>query len=136
MRDGLKPTVPDYPELNYTHHVATLLQHLTDQHADGTIYIVTLGHVLAQAHDVNDVERFTRIIAHIVGMGASGRTALVAVDAKGWSGTFGAGWSAVHARLTAVGISQKPFSIRRTEINDENRAKIAILSRVAAQEGS
>ena len=60
---------------------------------------------------------------------------LLAVDAENWPGAFAHGWSALLTSLTAAGIAHKLCSVHRTSINDDSRAKIALLSRAGRQEG-
>ena len=137
MRNQFTQSLPDYPDLRYTCDDATLLRDLTEQHQNGTIYVISFGHVLAQAQDYDpgEIAHFAHVINHIVEMDARPRSVLVAVDAKGWAGTFASGWSALITNLTVLDIEHKMFSVQSTPINDDNRAKIAVLSRAARQGG-
>lgn len=134
MRAGLMQSIPNYPDLHYTDCVASLLTELTRQHRDRTIYIVTFGHVLVQAQSANDISSFANIIAHILSLGVPCPCVLAAVDAKGRRGAFASGWNTLLTSLTAAEIQHRLFSVGRTAINDDNRAKVAVLFQ-ADQEG-
>ena len=134
MRNRLTQSVPDYPDLRYACDAETLLHDLTQAHQNGTIYIITFGHVLVQAKGSDDIARFVRIISDTLRLGAGSHGVLVAVDAKGWPTPFAHGWGALLASLTAAGIDQKRFSVARTSINDDDRAKVAVLTPAGKQE--
>lgn len=131
MRVGLTQNIPNYPDLHYARNAAALMQDLTDHHSNGTVYIVTFGHVLAQAHQhqPDDIARFAQVITHICNLDTQQHCVLAAVDAKGWGAAFAGGWNGLLTSLRTAGVEYKPFSVRRTPINDVNRAKIALLSR-------
>ena len=137
LRNQLTQNVPDYPDLRYTSDSATLLQDLTKEYQSGTIYIITFGHVLVQAHDydLGDIAGFAQIITQIVKQYDRWNCVLVAVDAKGWPVTFASGWSTLLSNLTGSGVEHKMFSVRHTSINDDNRAKIALLANAGGQGG-
>lgn len=128
MRVGLLPDVPDYPELRYTNSVAAILRDLRTRHRAGTDYTVTFGHILVQAPGA--IPNFARIIAYILRLqDAQSSCALMAVDARGASLLLAQSWSALLNSLTKLGIQHKQAAVPASEINSNNDAKIAWLSR-------
>lgn len=132
VRAKLMSVIPDYPVLHYTHEVETLLNELNAHHRESTDYIVTFGHVLVQAHSPRDIGNFVEVIfeAQTLGMsGAHPKCALLAVDAStgNWSAELAEGWDLLLNDLAEFGIGHQKISVPRTQINDNNRAKIAQL---------
>ena len=132
VRAKLILDIPNYPVLRYAHEVATLLSELNAHHRESTDYIVTFGHVLVQAHSPRDIGNFVEVIfeAQTLGMsGAHPQCALLAVDAStgNWSAELAEGWDLLLNDLAEFGIGHQKISVPRTQINDNNRAKIAQL---------
>lgn len=129
MRARLTPVIIDYPTLHYTNNVEILLRELTAHHQVPADYIITFGHVLAQAHTNDAILIFARVIVHIILelIDDQSNCAMVAVDAQRWSNEFASGWNALLTRLTWFGIRHQEITINPTSINDGNRAKIARL---------
>lgn len=128
IRDNLVTDIANYPELHYETIVAMLLQELTTDHREPTDYIITLGHVLAQAHDDNAILNFTRVIVHAVSLlDDQCHCALIAVDARNWREEFVAGWNLLLDSLERASVSYDQIIVPRTPINDDGRAKFAWL---------
>lgn len=105
MRDRLAQNIDDYPDLYYSSDVEILLRQLTEHHRDGTDYIITFGHVIVQSHTPKDIQTFTRIISHIIGlMDQQYNCDLIVVDATGQSGTFTVALDLLRADLEQAGI--------------------------------
>ena len=128
VRNRLKKEMPSYPTLHYNHAVTTLLRELEETHRDGTDYIVTLGHVLAQTANISEAtSNFASIIARIYDLMANlSDCALVAVDAKYWSEDFRAGWDSLLNSLQSLGIRCETQRVVGTVLNDYRCARIAV----------
>lgn len=128
VRNRLKREMPSYPMLHYSHSVPALLRDLEETHQDGTDYIVTLGHVLAQtANAAEATSNFVSIIARILDMMANlSDCALVAVDAKHWNKDFTVGWNSLVNRLQSLGIRCETQQVISTVLNDYRCARIAV----------
>ena len=127
MRDALVPSIPNYPELRYTHSVDALLRDLSQHHVAGTDYTITFGHVLVQAPDA--IPDFARVVAHVVNLlDAQSNCVVLAVDARGFSDQFAQRWDALLDRLSALGIHHEQQPVQGTRINDAGSAKIAWLT--------
>lgn len=128
VRNRLKKDMPSYPMLHYSHDVTVLLHELEANHQDGTDYIVTLGHVLAQtANNAEASSNFASIIAHTFNVMANlSDCALVAVDAKNWSEDFRTGWDSLVYRLKNLGIRCETEQVTGTVLNNYRCAKIAV----------
>ena len=128
-RQRLLQHVPDYPELHCRDDVEALCNQLTENHRQGTDYIVTLGHVLVQAHTPDAIQNFTRVIGHVMELIEPGRNcALVAVDASRERDAFAEGWTALLDSLARANICYAELPIAVTPINNNGRAKRAWLS--------
>ena len=131
VRSGLTQYIGDYPALHYSCNLDDFLQRLTENHAVGTGYVITLGHVLAQTflHRPGDIEKFARIIVQVCGLlDDASACLLIAADAQGASPFFTAGWNLLLKRLTSAGIECEHKLVWNTAINDDSRAKRAFLS--------
>lgn len=120
---------PDYPPLHYESEVAALCTKLKENRQDGTNYVITFGHVLAQAHSPEAIKSFTKILIEVLKL--NGICILMAVDADQARAAFAKGWDALMNSLDSVtdlNIQHKNFSIQKTAINDDGRAKVAGLS--------
>ena len=130
MRPGLMPHIPNYPALRYTHSVNALLPELSQNYSAVTGYAITFGHVLVQAPEA--IPDFARVVAHIMGLlDAQSNCVALAVDALNASDQFAQQWNALLARLSKSGIQHEQQPVWETPINDDRRAKIARLTRVA-----
>ena len=128
IRYRLMHHTSNYPVLRYSHNPESLLKALTENHCKDTDYTITFGHVLAQAHNANDLKAFTRVIAHILElMDARSTCVVLAVDALYWQTDFETGWSALLKCLGSANIRSKQHPVPCTEINDSRRARIASL---------
>ena len=128
--------IVNYPNLRYTHNLDALLQVLTDKHHAGTDYLVTLGHVLVQAHTNDAIMNFTRVLSHILGLlDAHSDCVLIAVDARGRSDELTLGWNLLLENLTGAGVRYELFTIPETDINDSDCVKVAGLFPAGRQEG-
>ena len=135
MRYRLVEQIPDYPELRYETNLQMLLQALTANHRDPTDYIITLGHVLAQAHTHGAIINFTQVIVHILGLvDDQSNCAMVAADAQGWASEFTDGWDLLRSSLEEAGINYEIKAVPQTAINDDSRAKFAWLSHARRME--
>ena len=131
IRARLVHHIPTYPELHYSRELKGLLRKLRDNHQRGTDYTITFGHVLAQAHTSDDVDVFVRAIVCILGlMDAGTNCMMLAVDARSASIPFAEGWSALLQGLESASIRYEEQEVRRTPINDSERAKVVWLCRV------
>lgn len=105
MRGEMVQVITNYPELWYSYNVNTILGQLSNNHHKGTDYTITFGHVLVQSHNPVDIQIFTQIIKHIIGlMDQQSNCVLIAVDANGQSGTFAVAWDKLDANLQLAGI--------------------------------
>ena len=130
VRAELMPVIPDYPVLRYAHDAEILLSELKAHHRESTDYIVTFGHVLVQAHSTQDIWKFIEVIFEAQTLGLPDtypNCALLAVDALHWSAEFAEGWDLLLNDLAEVGIGHRIISVPTTQINDNTRAKIALL---------
>ena len=128
VRVRLMPQIPTYPALHYEDDANLIINAFTDNHRAGTDYIITFGHVLAQAHAPANIQTFTRVISNIVALPNDlDSFPLIAVDAQHWSAEFMAGWDALLAHLEQAGIGHEPVIMPTTAINDNSRAKYARL---------
>ena len=130
VRAKLTPVIPDYPVLRYAHEVETLLSELNAHHQESTDYILTFGHVLVQAHSSRDIGNFVEVIFEALTLGMPGthpKCALLAVDALNWTAELAEGWDLLLEGLAQVGIGHQIISVPITQINNNNRAKIAQL---------
>ena len=128
-RQRLLQYVPDYPALHCSDNVDSLCGQLTKNHRENTEYIITLGHVLVQAHTPDAIQSFTQVIAHVLRLIEPGRNcAVIAVDADGERDAFAEGWTALLGSLAAVNIHHEEIPIASTAINDNGRAKRAWLT--------
>ena len=122
------PQIPTYPPPRYAADAALIIRALTDNHRVGTDYIITLGHVLAQAHTPANIQAFTHVISHIVVLpNNQAYFPLIAVDAQNWAAEFEVGWEALLASLAQAGIGHEPVVVPQTAINDNSCAKYAQL---------
>ena len=131
VRSGLTQYIDDYPTLRYSCDSNELVLQLTQNHAVGTDYVITLGHVLAQTYRSasGDIEKFADIIAQICKFLDDASTCvLIAADARGATPFFTAGWNLLLEGLTSAGIECEHKLVWPTSINDVNRAKRAVLS--------
>ena len=130
IRTRLMPDIPKYPKLHYGHNIDLLLQALKNNHQEGTNYIITLGHVLAQtqANIPADIESFAHVIVQILKL-TDGRSDcyLVAVDARGGYRHFTDGWTSLLNNLESASITNEPHDVPTTIINNSNCARIASL---------
>ena len=127
-RARLMPQIPAYPALHSAVDADLIIHALTNNHREGTDYVITLGHVLAQANTPANIQAFTRVISHIMALpNNQADFPLIAVDAQNWAVHFGAGWGALLTSLEQAGIGHEPVVVPRTAINDNNRAKYAKL---------
>ena len=130
IRARLLPDMPGYPELNYSHDLGLLLQKLKNNHREGTNYVITLGHVLAQTQTnaPADIKSFAQVIVHILKL-MNGRSDcyLIAVDARGASIPFAEGWCSLITSLESANIRHKQHEVARTSINNCSRARVASL---------
>ena len=109
----------------YYNDTETLLGQLTDNRSENTDYIITFGHVLAQAqmYTPSDVSDFARAVAQIYKLvDTQSSCTLVAVDAYGKTSEFNEGWSSLLSSLEQADIGN------RLHTNGEN-AKYASLYR-------
>ena len=128
IRSRLMRHIPNYPKLRYDHDPKSLLETLTKNHRKGTDYIITFGHVLAQAHTPEDVDAFTRVIVHILElMGARSNCMVLAVDARNAATPYAAGWSSLLKSLEDANIRHEQHEVRKTRINDNESASMASL---------
>ena len=130
IRSGLTQYISDYPALHYSCDLDDFLQQLTESHIAGTGYVITLGHVLAQTFQYRpgDMENFAQIIAHLHNLLDDDSTSiLIAADARRASSLFIAGWNLLLQRLTSSGIEYEHKLVWNTAINDDSRAKRAVL---------
>ena len=112
VSNKLKQQIPNYPDLSYSHDVDALLSYLMKNHREGTDYVITFGHVLAQAHSCIDIRNFTRVIAYIRNnlMDSQSECYLVAVDARSGFIAFVTGWSLLLKSLESTGIRHEQDS--------------------------
>lgn len=112
VRDKLKQQIPDYPDLHYTYDDDALLIELMKNHREGTDYVITFGHVLAQAHSSPDIHDFTRIIVDIRNnlMDSPSECYLVGVDARSGFTAFVTGWGLLLNSLESTGIRHEQDS--------------------------
>ena len=83
-RAKLMQAVANYPDVHYAQDDDALARELTANHRPATDYVITLGHVLVQAHDPEAIQTFTRVITHILGsMDAQSKCALSLLMLKG-----------------------------------------------------
>ena len=136
MRDGLIAHIANYPELHYETNLQMLLPELTAHHQNSTGYVITFGHVLAQAQSRDAILDFVQVILHILELlDAQSNCVVMAVDAQRWSAEFASSWNTLLDRLTWFGIGHQEIAVNQSPINDVNRAKIAWLSPPSRQEG-
>ena len=102
----------DYPNSYYHYDSEQFLQRLTDDYNANTDYIITFGYVLAANHYESDIECFTEILRHILGMrSGDSKCFLLASDATSISkGDFSCGWGKLLHSLEASGIEHKPVA--------------------------
>ena len=125
-RTRLMPRVPTYPDLHYADDADLIIRSLTDNHREGTNYIITLGHVLVQAHAPANIQTFTRVISHILALpNNQADCPLIAVDARLRHIAFAEGWDALLASLEQAGIDHDLVAVPTTAINDNSCAKYA-----------
>ena len=136
MRDKLIAHIADYPELHYETNLQMLLPELTAHHQNSTGYVITFGHVLAQAQPSDAILNFMQVIVHVLELlDAQSNCVVMAVDAQGWSAEFASSWNTLLDRLTWFGIGHQEIAVNQSPINDVNRAKAAWLSPLGRQEG-
>ncbi len=131
IRSSLTRYMDDYPALHYFCDLDNFLEQLTENHAEGTEYIITFGHVLAQTfqHRPGDIGNYARIIVHVCELLEDvSSCVLIAADARRASGLFIQGWNLLLQRLTFAGIECEHNLVWRTAINDDSSAKRAVLS--------
>ena len=131
VRSGLTQYISGYPALHYSCDLDDFLQQLTENHAAGTGYVITLGHVLAQTFQYRpgDIGNYARIIVHVCKLlDDASSCVLIAADARRASPLFIAGWNLLLQRLTSSGIEYEHKLVWNTAINDDSRAKRAVLS--------
>ena len=107
---------------------------MTHNHVEDTDYVITLGHALAQTYEytAEDIEKYAEIIAHVCGLIAAGSPCyLFAADAQGATLTLQSGWDLLLSRLDSAGIACEQRVVPRSpqNINDDSRAKVAVLRR-------
>ena len=126
----LRRLISDYPTLHYFSDITHLLDGLEENHQSGMDYIITFGHVLAQAHNPDAIGNFTKVIVHILKMMDNKSDCIVAaVDARNSSIEFGAGWDLLRKSVESQGIQYEPLSVRATPINDHRCARAALIYR-------
>ena len=126
VRDELSQSIANYPTLHYFDDLDALLGELDDNHCQGMNYIITFGHVLAQAytHTRDDINDFARIIIRIRKlMDARSKCDLIAVDAKSAWIAFGEGWNSLLISLERANIRYEEHRVRIGSINYGNSAK-------------
>ena len=132
VRDELSQSIANYPTLHYFDDLDALLGELDDNHCQGMNYIITFGHVLAQAytHTRDDINDFARIIIRIRKlMDARSKCDLIAVDAKSAWIAFGEGWNSLLISLERANIRYEEHRVRIGSINYGNSAKhVSLLS--------
>ena len=127
IRNRLQSIMPDYPALHYYCDVTNLLHKLQENHQAGTDYVITLGHVLVQAHDDDTIGNITQVTVHVLEMMANlSDCALVAVDAKGMAIDLRLGWESLLNRLRDLGIRYDLQLFMPTINNNDSCAKIAM----------
>ena len=130
VRSQFLANVVNYPELHYFTDTAELLPTLTANRTERTDFLITLGHVLVQAHTPRDILKFSRTIVQIVRlMDANARCTVLAVDARLRTTKFSQAWNALLTHLRPLGVTIEPLKISHSNINNESDAKIARLSR-------
>ncbi len=114
IRNRLSDKIPGYPDLQYYQDMDALLVKLKENHADGTSYTITFGHVLVQVYGQDNADEaiyeFAQIVAQAYNMlGGLPLCNLVAVDAStgSWSCQFDAAWDLFREKLKSFGISMK-----------------------------
>ena len=128
MKTQLMQNIANYPDLHYVDNVDALLRELTEYRREATDYTVTFGHVLVQAHTSRAILSFVRVIVHIMRLlDAQSNCSLVAVDARGRSHEFLAGWNALLKLLEQIDVGHELVPVQATAINDDNGARIARL---------
>ena len=130
VRAKLTQHIENYPYLHYFDDLEALLRELEDNHGESMNYIFTFGHVLAQTHTHSpaDIDNFARIIIHIRElMNAEFACPLIAVDAGHAAVEFAKGWESLLQSLGRNRIRCDQQDVPATWINDNRRAKWAIL---------
>ena len=128
LQEDLLSDLADYPELHYTHDVSVLLNELTDNHCPGTDYTITFGHVLVQAQSRREIRTFARVIFHILRLlDVESKCLLIAADAQNRSSEFEISWGLLMDNLTQPTIGHRLHPVKKTQINDDRRARIAEL---------
>ena len=92
IRLGVRETYSDYSVLHYFADSEEFLQRLTDDSDTNTDYFITFGYVLAWNQLDEDIDCFSQIIDHILGIsGGHGKCFLLVGDAAS-KGDFVSGW--------------------------------------------
>ena len=128
VKAKLSQVIANYPDLNYCRDVGTLLHHVTRSHRDGTNYVITLGHVLVQAHTPGDIHNYSRVVKRVVELSKQHSTCvLIAIDARGQPTALQNAWESLLNRLETKDVCHKIFEVPPTSINDGYSAKAAQL---------
>ena len=128
VRDELAQNVRGYPDLDYFNDTDTLLDQLTDDQYGETDYMVTFGHVLVQAHTPDAIENFTKIVVRIRDlMDERSTCSLIAVDVENAPSVFADAWNTLLQSLDRNRIRCDQQDVPVSPINDNQRAKWAIL---------
>ena len=130
VSEQLTQYIANYPDLHYFHDLESLLRELEDNHGESVDYIFTFGHVLAQTytHTPTDIDDFARIVVRIRELMDTRFTCpLIAVDAGQAVVQFAAGWNLLLDSLNTNGIRCDQQDVPVSPINDNRRAKWAIL---------
>ena len=131
VRDELSQSIANYPALHYFDYLDALLGELDDNHCQGMNYIITFGHVLAQAytHTRDDINDFARIIVRICKlMDARSKCDLIAVDVENAPSVFADAWNTLLQSLDRNRIRYDQQDVPVSPINDSKRAKWAMLN--------
>ena len=128
IQDRLSQLIPDYPDLHYCYDLQSFWRETRASRREGSDYIITFGHVLAQANYPDAMKTYTQIIIHISKMmDTKSDCILIAVDAKKWSMDFQRGWDSLRDRLQIAKIELEEVKVPITPINDSKRAKMALM---------
>ncbi len=128
IKRRLSKVILDYPDLHYCYDLQSLWRATRRHRPEGSDYIVTFGHVLAQSNYSDAIRAYTQIIIHTSKMmDIKSNCTVVAVDAKNWSMDFQRGWDLLRESLQIAKIELEDVEVATTPINDSKRAKIALM---------
>ena len=119
IRTNLMEHIPDFPSMSYHNQIDNLLDSMSEGHTGNMAYVVTLGHVLANNHDADSINDFSKIISHIVE--SNGWTLLISTDASNYHQQFNEGWLKLLNNLDG--------RIRRRTVRISRDAKCVLLYR-------